>query len=72
MKIVGREVTLQMAKGDGAFVVAELCVRILERGSDEEKSSLKDWFQEADIREIEESQAKGKKVLLEKLAHSNS
>lgn len=67
MKDVGKEETLAMAKGNGAFMVAELCERIREEGSNEEKTMLKDWFSGEVMREIEEGDAKGKKVLVEKV-----
>jgi pumilio family protein 6 len=67
LKTVGRETTVEIAKGNGAFLVAELCGRILEEGSVGEKNTLNNWFGNAVKNDIFESQGKGRKVLLEKL-----
>jgi len=76
---VGKEVTVRMCVGDGngAFVVSEL-VEALDRGSNIEgdarkriedaRMALKEWFDKTVIKEIEQGEAKGKKILLEKLA----
>ena len=68
LRVVGREMTLQIAKGNGAFVVAELCERIRVEGTDDERATLKTWFGEGALKDIEESDAKGKRVLLEKVS----
>jgi pumilio homology domain family member 6 len=68
LRVVGKETTVGIAKGDGSFVVAELCGRIVEGGNREEKERLKAWFGKAIVKEIEDGNAKGKRVLLEKLA----
>ena len=43
VRLVGKETTLAMAKGSGAFVVAELVERVSAEGSDETKKELKEW-----------------------------
>ena len=73
MRVVGKDGTLGMcAKGDGngAFLVAELCGALIaddavKEGGEREK--VKRWFIEG-VKEVEEGRAKGKKVLLEKIA----
>ncbi|CCA67395.1 hypothetical protein PIIN_01226 [Serendipita indica DSM 11827] len=57
-----------MAKGDGAFVVAELCERIEKEGSAADKGKLKKWFPRNVVGEIEHQDVKGASVLVEKLA----
>jgi len=76
---VGKEATVRMCVGDGngAFVVSEL-IEALDRGSNVEgdarervegaRKALKEWFDKTVIKEIERGEAKGKKILLEKLA----
>ena len=66
MKQVGPDLTLKMATGNGAFVVAELCERIRVEGAAEERSRLISWFKA--IETIERSDAKGKTVLLESIS----
>lgn len=57
-----------MARGDGAFLVAELIERVVEEGNDSEKKNVKGWFKK-DVRdELENEKGKGRKVLLEKIA----
>lgn len=67
LKVVGRNATIAMANGDGAFVVAELLERVINEGSDEDKNVLRDWFGESVKSGIEQGNAKGKKVLMEKI-----
>jgi pumilio family protein 6 len=67
LEVVGKDETLRMAKGNGAFVIAELCERIRAEGTTEERAKLKGWFEDV-LKEIEESDAKGKKLLLEKVS----
>lgn len=58
-------------EGNGAFVVAELCGALVadETGTEaKEREEVKKWFDNAVRREIQEGEAKGKKVLLEKIA----
>lgn len=67
---VGMDATVAMCVGDGngAFVVAELCEALIRENLIEEKVEVKGWFGEKVVQEIEAGQAKGKKVLLEKIA----
>jgi pumilio homology domain family member 6 len=79
---LGSELVVSMCtKGDqnGCFVVAELCQALVSASEsvvdDEEKrdverarKALKSWFGEEPRNAVESSEAKGKKVLLEKLA----
>jgi pumilio family protein 6 len=67
VRAVGREITLAMSKGNGAFVVAELCERLKEEGTEEARKAVKEWFRPEDIREIELGKGKGSAVLLEKI-----
>ena len=57
-----------MGKGNGAFVVAELCEALVRGEQEEGRQTLKKWFGEDVRKEIEGSDVKGKNVLLEKLA----
>ncbi|KAH9475808.1 Pumilio homology domain family member 6 [Psilocybe cubensis] len=70
LKIVGREATVSMCQGNGngAFVVAELCEALIRAEASDGRRTLKAWFTDELVKEIEASEAKGKKVLLEKLA----
>ena len=61
---VGRDVTVAMAQGNGAFVVAELCRRVSVEGTDEEKRLLRMWFTEGVSKDIQDKEMKGKSVLL--------
>ena len=67
LSTVGKDATLAIAQGDGAFVVTELLERIREEGSDEEKKQVKDWFDDAFVAVMRDSEAKGKNVLVEKI-----
>lgn len=60
--------TVAMAKGTGAFVVAALCDRIKTDGSDGEKVLLKKWFGKGFKEALKGSEVKGRDVLLESLA----
>ncbi|OAX41829.1 ARM repeat-containing protein [Rhizopogon vinicolor AM-OR11-026] len=64
---VGKDVTISMAGGDGAFVIAEFLQRIKEEGSTEERRTVKNWFDEEVVDGIKKSETKGKNVLLEKI-----
>lgn len=57
-----------MAKGDGAFVIAELLERVIEEGSESEKETVRRWFGEMVRSSLENGEGKGKKILLEKVA----
>lgn len=71
VQTVGEDVTVGMCtrgEGNGAFVVAELCetlVRDTERTTARQK--VKSWFGDDVRKAIEAGEAKGRKVLLEKL-----
>ena len=67
LSTVGKDATLAIAQGDGAFVVTELLERIREEGSDEEKKQVKGWFDDAFVAGMRDSEAKGKNVLVEKI-----
>ena len=64
---VGRGVTVAMAQGNGAFVVAELCRRISTEGTGEEKRLLRTWFAEGVSKDILDGEMKGKNILLESI-----
>lgn len=64
VQLVGREATVAMACGDGAFVVSALCLTV---GENEEKTSLKNWFGEQTRKEIQDSSSKGAGVLFQQL-----
>ena len=70
VNIVGKDATVSMCVGDGngAFVVAELCEALVRGDLVEERMQVKGWFGEKVIEEIDAGQAKGKRVLLEKIA----
>ena len=70
VQIVGKDATVAMCVGDGngAFVVAELCEALIRGDLTEEKGIVKEWFSEKVVQEIEAGQAKGKRLLLDKLA----
>lgn len=66
--VIGPGVTVAMAQGNGAFVVAELCSRISAEGTGEEKALLQTWFAEDGVRKsILDKELKGKSVLLESI-----
>ena len=66
IELVGKDHTLEMAKDDGAFVVAVLCERAAE--SDNLKKTLKSWFPSSVVKELEtEKDKRGRKVLLEQI-----
>lgn len=73
MRVVGREGVVGMCtegEANGAFVVAELCGALIvdDAGDGGEREEIKRWFDEDVRRALEEGRAKGKKVLLEKIA----
>ncbi|KAL5483404.1 PUF6 [Sanghuangporus weigelae] len=67
MKGVDKERTREMGLSGGTFVVAALVERVLENGEDEEKREVKRWFDEVFLKKLTESEARGKKVLLDVL-----
>jgi pumilio family protein 6 len=64
--VVGRDVTVAMAQGNGGFAAAELCKRISTEGTDEERRLLRTWFTENGVvsKDIRLKEIKGKNVLL--------
>ncbi|KAG5719378.1 Pumilio like proteiny domain family member [Termitomyces sp. T112] len=73
VKIVGKDVALGMCtlgEGNGAFVVAELCEALFRDGEkrSEVRREVKGWFGDEVRGVVEGGQAKGRKVLLEKMA----
>ncbi|KAK7052431.1 PUM-HD domain-containing protein [Favolaschia claudopus] len=68
METIGKEVCVgmcSMGQCGGCFVIAELCEAVK---GDEAKRTLKGWFGPTVVKEIEAGDAKGKKILLDKLA----
>ena len=63
---------MNMAKGEGVFVVVELLQRVVEEGSEEEKAVLREWFGGEVREELESGNGRGRKVLLEKIAKIGS
>src|ERR1700730_11341131 len=57
-RIVGRDVVVAMAQGNGSFIVAELCERLGQEGSEEEKKAVKAWFTPQVLRSIEDTNGK--------------
>lgn len=67
MRAAGRENLVNMARGNGTFVVVELVERIKLDGTPAELQELKGWFG-GDVRgEIEKGDARGRDALLQKL-----
>ncbi|KAI0368550.1 ARM repeat-containing protein [Pilatotrama ljubarskyi] len=67
VQLVGREITVAMAKAEGAFVVAALCEQLAEHADLEERKTVKGWFDAKTRNEVEEADGKGANVLLESL-----
>ncbi|KAI0718430.1 ARM repeat-containing protein [Cerioporus squamosus] len=67
VQIVGRENTVAMAQGDGAFVVAVLCEQLAEHEDVEERKTVKGWFDSNARKAVEAAAPKGVNVLLEGL-----
>lgn len=68
ISIVGEDSTVAMARGDGAFLVAELIERVSEDGSGEEKALVKGWFGKSMQDVLENEEKKGRAILLGKIA----
>lgn len=68
ISIVGKNSTVAMAGGDGAFLVAELIERVSEEGSGEEKALVKGWFGKSVQDTLESEEKKGRAILLGKIA----
>ncbi|KAH0828555.1 armadillo-type protein [Lanmaoa asiatica] len=67
LSTVGRDTTIAIAQGDGAFVVAELLERIRDEGSDEQRMRVRGWFNDSFVARMKDSDAKGRHVLVEKI-----
>jgi pumilio family protein 6 len=67
MSIVGKDLTVSMAGGEGAFIIAEFLHRIREEGSADEKRTVKGWFGEDVVERLKKSETKGRNVLLDKI-----
>jgi pumilio homology domain family member 6 len=67
LSAVGSDTTIAIAQGNGAFVAAELVERIREEGTDEQKTKIRNWFNDAFVARLMDSEAKGKNVLIEKI-----
>ena len=67
VQVVGRDVAVAMAEGDGAFVVAALCEQLAEHADVPERKTVKGWFDAKTRKAVEEKGGKGVKVLLESL-----
>ncbi|OSD07729.1 ARM repeat-containing protein [Trametes coccinea BRFM310] len=67
VQLVPRDVTVAMAKGEGAFLVAALCEQLAEHDGLEERKTVKGWFDAKTQKEIKEAEGKGMNVLLESL-----
>ncbi|KAF8965483.1 armadillo-type protein [Flammula alnicola] len=70
VRVVGPEPSVAMCvgNGNGAFLIAELCEALIRGESNYGRQKVKDWFGSPDVvKQIEASEVKGKKVLLEKL-----
>jgi pumilio homology domain family member 6 len=67
VKCVKKETMVEMAKRDGAFVVAALLERIKSEGHEEERRVVKSWFGKQEVRELKDGVRKGREVLLKQL-----
>lgn len=67
MTIVGQDLTVSMAGGEGAFIIAEFLQRIKEEGSADEKQTVKGWFGGDVVEKLKKSETKGRNVLLDKI-----
>jgi pumilio family protein 6 len=68
VQTVGRDVTQAVACGDGAFVVAELCARLVADGPADSRTAVRGWFADKDARKrLAEWEGRGKEVLREKV-----
>ncbi|KAI8970646.1 ARM repeat-containing protein [Trametes punicea] len=65
VQLVGRDVTVAMAKAEGAFVVAALVEQLAKHEGVAEKKIVKEWFDTETQMEIREADQKGANVLLE-------
>jgi len=68
LRVVGKQNTVAIALGQGAFVVAALCDRVAKDGSEEQRRELREWFGGETRQSIEKGEMRGKAVLLQSLA----
>ncbi|KAJ7148678.1 armadillo-type protein [Mycena crocata] len=71
VETVGKEVCIAFCtegECNGAFVIAELCEALKGDGGESARKKLKSWFGAPVVKQIESGEAKGKKILLEKIA----
>ncbi|KAF7419498.1 pumilio domain member 6 [Pleurotus ostreatus] len=71
VEIVGEDVSVAMCtqgEANGAFVIAELCDSIHRGGKSKTGQTVKGWFGSDGLKQVEQGKAKGRRVLLEKLA----
>lgn len=67
LRSVGKENTQAMCLGGGAFVLSALCEQVKREGSQKEKTTLKEWFDESFVKKLNDSDAKGRQVLIDSL-----
>ncbi|KAG2138425.1 armadillo-type protein [Suillus bovinus] len=67
MSVVGEDLAVSMAGGEGAFIIAEFLQRIKEEGSADEKQTVKGWFGGNVAERLKKSETKGRNVLLDKI-----
>ncbi|CCL99892.1 uncharacterized protein FIBRA_01917 [Fibroporia radiculosa] len=67
MQLVDRDTALEMARGEGAFVINALCEQLASGEECEERNTFKNWFGKSIRKEIKESAGKGSAVLLQSL-----
>lgn len=71
VETVGEDVSVAMCtqgEANGAFVIAELCDTIHREGKSKLGKTVKGWFGSDGLKQVEQGKAKGRRVLLEKLA----
>ena len=73
VELVGQEVTVAMARGEGAFVVAALCEQLAkDNDGAAEREVVTRWFTKGVRKEIADANGKGSAVLLEALSKMDS
>lgn len=66
VRLVGKDTTVAMARGEGAFVVAAVCEQ-LAQGESEQRKVLRSWFGGGERKAIAKTEGRGLGLLLEKL-----
>lgn len=56
-----------MCLGGGAFVLSALCEQVKKEGTHKEKTTLKEWFDGSFVKKLNDSDAKGRQVLIDSL-----